>query len=230
MKTILIQQVLVSKNVLNGVQTFKLFIDENFTILSEYNIFQIENLVTNLENEGCIITYFDQIKKFKEMELSRDSLRILLTPNAGGNSIVSEVLSFEMFKKYFNAHLLKTEMEVEYFPEGGSINDYVMKIFNTVIGVSVTRAMKYPFDEAFTIQDATNLLTKKLKGIVQSSKNSMEHWNKQILHVWVMNEYTCNSMLIAWSELSRQLKTNTVLLITVAENSNEIFKNLKKII
>lgn len=164
------------------------------------------------------------------MELSRDSLRILLTPNAGGNSIVSEVLSFEMFKKYFNSHLLKTEMEVEYFPEGGSINDYVMKIFNTVIGVSVTRAMKYPFDEAFTIQDATNLLTKKLKGIAQSSKNSMEHWNKQILHVWVMNEYTCNSMLIAWSELSRQLKTNTVLLITVAENSNEIFKNLKKII
>lgn len=56
----------------------------------------------------------------------------------------------------------KTEMEVSYFPEGGSITDYVCDIFGTKVGVSVTRAMKYRGD--YTEEDATNLLTKKLRG------------------------------------------------------------------
>jgi hypothetical protein len=54
-------------------------------------------------------------------------------------------------------------MEVSYFPQGGSITDYVCEIFDTKVGVSVTRAMKYRGD--FTEEDAFNLLTKKLKGI-----------------------------------------------------------------
>lgn len=56
----------------------------------------------------------------------------------------------------------QTEMEVSYFPEGGSITDYVCDIFGTKVGVSVTRAMKYRGE--YTEEDATNLLTKKLKG------------------------------------------------------------------
>lgn len=53
-------------------------------------------------------------------------------------------------------------MEVSYFPEGGSITDYVCKIFNKKVGVSVTRAMKYRGQ--YTEEDAHHLLTKKLKG------------------------------------------------------------------
>ena len=53
-------------------------------------------------------------------------------------------------------------MEVEYFPEGGSITDYTCKMFDTTLGVSVTRAMKYGGD--FTEEDADRLLMKKLNG------------------------------------------------------------------
>ena len=53
-------------------------------------------------------------------------------------------------------------MEVSYFPEGGSITDYTCKMFNTDLGVSVTRAMK--FNGHYTKEDAKKLLTKKLKG------------------------------------------------------------------
>jgi hypothetical protein len=34
-------------------------------------------------------------------------------------------------------------MEVAYFPEGGSITDYVCTISKQKVGVSVTRTMKY---------------------------------------------------------------------------------------
>ena len=54
-------------------------------------------------------------------------------------------------------------MEVEYFPEGGSITDYTCSIFDTTVGVSVTRAMKYAGD--FEMEDARHLLKKKLKGM-----------------------------------------------------------------
>jgi hypothetical protein len=203
-------------------------LNESFTIISNHSIFEIENLVTNENMNGCILTHFDQIKEFKKMQLSNEAFRILTTPNAGGNSIQSEVLSFEFFKKYINAFLLKTEMEVQYFPEGGSINDFVMNAFDTIIGVSVTRAMKYPMNELFTEQDAYSLLIKKLRGINRSSKNSLIKWKKQILHVWVMNEHTSITLMNAWYQLEDEITTNTVLLITVAKNSFEIFMNSNK--
>ena len=57
-------------------------------------------------------------------------------------------------------------MEVSYFPEGGSITDYVCEMFDTKVGVSVTRAMKYRGD--FADEDAEHLLNKKLRGKIYS--------------------------------------------------------------
>jgi len=53
-------------------------------------------------------------------------------------------------------------MEVSYFPEGGSITDYVVSVFDSTIGVSVTRAFKYGGD--YSEEDAVKLLNKKLNG------------------------------------------------------------------
>ena len=57
-------------------------------------------------------------------------------------------------------------MEVSYWPEGGSITDYVCHMFDITLGVSVTRAMKYKGD--FTQEDAERLLTKKLGGTLMA--------------------------------------------------------------
>ena len=48
----------------------------------------------------------------KWQELSEGTRRILREPNCGGNSIVSEALSFEMFNRIFNAILLKVVLMV----------------------------------------------------------------------------------------------------------------------
>ncbi len=162
------------------------------------------------------------------MNLTKDSKRILNTPNAGGSSIESETLSFEILKRYYNAKLLKTEMEVPYWPEGGSINDYVVYLFECVIGVSVTRAMNFK-SGIISAEDAKNLLVKKLKGIYQSSRNSLIKWDKQILHVWVENECNCETIFGAWLDLDSQLKSNTVMVITVATNSKEVFVSKSKL-
>ena len=56
-------------------------------------------------------------------------------------------------------------MEVEYFPEGGSITDMVIRLFDShFVGVSVTRAFKYHGD--YSTEDAVRLLNKKLNGEV----------------------------------------------------------------
>ena len=53
-------------------------------------------------------------------------------------------------------------MEMQYYPEGGSITDYSCSMFQTTLGVSVMRAMK--FRGEFAIEDAERLLMKKLSG------------------------------------------------------------------
>ena len=118
-------------------------------------------------------------------------------------------------------------MEVVYFPEGGSITDYTCRVRGLSLAVSVTRAMKFKGD--FTVEDATVLLMKKLQGVVQSSRNSMEDWSKQILHVWCRTETAAESMLIAYRDnIPMEVKSNTLVLLTVVHNIPEIFENAKK--
>ena len=43
----------------------------------------------------------------KNMALSDQAVKIRDVPNAGGNSVISEVMSFELLKRCFGAQLLK---------------------------------------------------------------------------------------------------------------------------
>jgi hypothetical protein len=160
------------------------------------------------------------------MSLSDSAQRLRDLPNAGGSSVVSEVLSFELLKRCFGAALLKTEMEVSYWPEGGSITDYTCRLFGTTLGVSVTRAMKFAGD--FTAEDAEKLLNKKLTGVVQSSSNTLENWSKQILHIWATSHHVANVVAATYDHLTSSIQSNTVVLVTVANNATEIFANQKR--
>ena len=210
------------------IKSQNLFLNENFIFNANQNTFLVEKLVQNRTENGFLVTEFSQIKPFAKMILSHEARRIQYTPNAGGSSVESETLSYEILSKYFNAKLLKTEMEVVYFPEGGSITDYVVSMFDTIVGVSVTRAMKFDPTEVFTSEDAHVILRKKLRGIRQSSKNTMVKWSKQILHVWVFDERIVDTLALAWNEIENELRANTVLMVTVAKRSREIFVNNEK--
>jgi len=122
--------------------------------------------------------------------LHPSSQRLLTEPNAGGNSENSEGLSFEILNcVLFPARDVKGELEIEYKCRT-SIADYLCTIFNEVVGVSVTRAMKYPNPEAFTADDAKRLLRKKIRGIIKARRNvkSAFQWSRSILHVWAQTE------------------------------------------
>eukprot|EP01098_Paradermamoeba_levis_P005469 TRINITY_DN229_c0_g1_i2.p1 TRINITY_DN229_c0_g1~~TRINITY_DN229_c0_g1_i2.p1 ORF type:complete len:341 (-),score=117.04 TRINITY_DN229_c0_g1_i2:123-1145(-) len=151
--------------------------------------------------------------------LSPSSKRLALDPNAGGNSVWSEVYSFEVLQRAFGAELVKTEMEIEYWPEGSKKTDYICKIGGQLVGVSVTRAMK--FKGEFTEEDAMKLLTKKLFGIQQSTQNvSREYnWKKQILHTWSQNAQTTKLLIEQFEKLDEALKSNTVLFITETQDN-----------
>ncbi|XP_060085744.1 AAC-rich mRNA clone AAC4 protein-like [Ylistrum balloti] len=214
-----------SRNDLNFSSTrtqCNIYVGENFSVcLQQY--FSFVKLMGDNSAGGMIHNNFYPHKKLKEMTLSIAAIRLATVPNAGGNSVVSEVLSFELFRRCFNAKLLKTEMEVDYFPMGGSITDYVCDIFGHKVGVSVTRAMKYHGE--YTDEDANRLLTKKLKGVVQSTKNSMEKWEKQILHVWTTSKDTANTLTRVYHTLETDITSNTVVMVTVSTNAKYIFKN-----
>ncbi len=100
---------------------------------SKPNFSQMKAYLTSFKKWSKIyINSKYQLKPFKPIEtiqrqvFSKDATRI--TPNAGGSSLVSETLSFEVLEKFFGAKLPMTEMEVFYFPMDSSINDYVVEI------------------------------------------------------------------------------------------------------
>ncbi|XP_071142806.1 AAC-rich mRNA clone AAC4 protein-like [Mytilus edulis] len=195
--------------------------EENFKVYFHENIHLRTFLRDNITG-GLIHSEFFPNKEFDEMKLSNSAQRIKIEPNAGGNSVISEVLSFEFLNQVCQAELLETEMEVSYSQESSTKVDFVCKICDKKVGVSVTRAMKYR--GSYTENDANDLLTKKLRGIIRSRKNCMEKWSKQILHVWVQNAETANIITVVYNNLPANIRSDTIVLVTLTSFSS-IYKD-----
>ena len=224
----------------NGVQDVQgspvwqrsVYINENFSVTSGTffgNYFR-RQLSMASTHAAIMETAFDPFKAFGEMHLSASGQKMKCLPNAGGSSVASEVLSYEMLRNCFGAELDRTEMELTYFPEGGSMVDYTCRLYQRTVGVSVTRAMKYGGD--YQASDAERLLVKKLEGAVQATRNSLVHWNKRLLHVWATSERVAALVQHAFLDLiPSQLRANTMVLVTVATGAkaHDIFyENCRK--
>lgn len=149
------------------------------------------------------------------IKLSEGARRCLETPNAGGTSEWSEAISFEVLRRCYGASLKRTEMEIEY--RGASkITDFAIQLAGAHLGVSVTRAMSFlkPFDLA----EATRLLTKKLDGVIASTRGVIKQhrWSRQILHVLTADPANVAILHEAYSQLDPALHADTLVLVTVA--------------
>ncbi|KAJ5073262.1 hypothetical protein M0811_08944 [Anaeramoeba ignava] len=190
---------------------------------------EFSKALLNKNSPAFFIHSFQTNVSFQDMNLCSDSLKILNTPNAGGNSIISETLSNEILFRSFNSKLLATEMEIIYYPTG-KITDYAVKIHDTNFGVSVTRAMKYPPNSPYTEEDAKRLLKKKLEGVIASTKLAIKpKFKKQILHIWAINSQAAESLEKAYADIDPEIKSNTIVLVTIAENCDFIFWNSSQI-
>ena len=146
-----------------------------------------------------------------------DGAKLRDTPNAGGNSVRSEILSLEFLHRVWGAKLLATETQVNYYPPNSAITDYVCKFpDDTVIGVSVTRAFHYKGSSQFTSNDANRILKKKLIGAIKSTKAVLyPEFKKQILHIFCQSRSVLKLLISEYRKLRSDVKGNTVVLMTL---------------
>ena len=185
---------------------------------------EVHHKVSAVEMNGFVCNVVRTYgSRFFDLQFGADANKLLALPNAGGNSKASEALSLELLVRQLNAKLECTEMELEYFPYGSKITDYSVRVGDEVVGVSVTRAMK--FDGVFSEDDARVLLEKKLYGVVASSKAVLKkyRWNKQILHIMVEKEYMVPVLHKVWRSICRDLQSNTVVVASVCSSARWVF-------
>jgi hypothetical protein len=114
--------------------------------------------------------------------------------NAGGNSIHSEALSFEIMQRVFACKDLVAEMQVRYTSRHCSMLDYVCTTFKSKlkVGVSVTRAMHFMGSQYMTKLDCEQLIVKKLGGLERASRFLVEPVQIRLLHVFAQDQVVAN--------------------------------------
>lgn len=142
------------------------------------------------------------LPSFEKIHFSETPLRSMHIENAGGASEISEALSMQYMENVFNATGFVPEKEVDYWIEY-KMCDYIMRVNDQNIGVSVTRAVTYPFDNEFTYEHAVRLLDKKLYGLIvaQESVNIKHQFFKSILHIWCYSAMSAQNIKKAHAEL-----------------------------
>ncbi len=153
--------------------------------------------------------------------LTAGGLRLAATPNAGGSSGLSEIFAYEQLARCELAPLLKTETEITY-DTIGKITDLLVQIDGRKIGVSVTRAVAFPFGSEYTVAQARTLLERKLEDIQASSMNvsPVDAWEKQILAYLAYDAQAADALTTAWSQVDAGTKADTILLVTVTSGDD----------
>lgn len=155
--------------------------------------------------------------------LSEGAQEIYDEGTLGGSSGESEAVAFDVLYRCEAAALLKSETEIVYDDDGGKKTDILVEIDATKLGVSVTRAYVYPPEDPYTVELATELLEKKLAGIIESSENvsDADAWSKQILSVVAYAPEHADSVEAAWSLLAAELTADTIVYVTVTDGEDE---------
>jgi hypothetical protein len=174
---------------------------------------------------------FTSSEKWERAALSSGGQTMWDIPNAGGSSIESEIMSFEILHFCEGAKLLKTETEILYAPPDDSgpntITDLEVEIAGKKVGVSVTRAYK-PANQTLTDPEVQSLLEKKLDGVIRSSQRVLpaDKWVKQILHVFVANKAARDAVVRVYENvITPQTKADTILLVTQTTGGGFIYCN-----
>jgi hypothetical protein len=143
------------------------------------------------------------------------------TPNAGGSSGLSEVFAFEQLARCELASLVKTETEIIYDIDG-KITDILVEVDGYKIGVSVVRAIAYPFGAAYSLEAATTIMRRKLVDIQASSMNvsAADQWTKQILAVLAWDDAHAATIEQAWDTLTVEERADTIVVVTTTHGDD----------
>lgn len=170
---------------------------------------------------------FTAEEAYEAASLSPEGQRIMTTPNAGGSSIESEVMSFEVLRACEGARLLKTETEIAYGEDTtGPKTDLLVEIDGAKIGVSVTRAYR-PTSIPFPDADVKKLIQDKLEDVQESSARvtPADKWKKQILHVFASSAAQAEAVTRVLPTIDAAVRADTIVLLTQTSGGGFVYCN-----
>ncbi len=162
------------------------------------------------------------VAAFDYSALSVGGQKVFDDGNLGGNSLHSEIFSYEVLYRCELAELLKTEAEVLYLDTGGKKTDLLVLIDSHKVGVSVTRAYYY-WPGPLPYADAYSLLSDKCGDILLSADNAdpADAWVRSMLHVIAYAPEDADVIETAYAALDATVVADTLLLVTVTDGNDE---------
>jgi hypothetical protein len=166
---------------------------------------------------------------FDKAFLSDGGDRIFDSPNAGGSSIESEVMSFEILHACEGAKLLKTEKEILYeaVQDGGptTITDLLIEIDGKKVGVNPIRVYKPSNQPQPTDAEVKASLERKLESIRGSTARvtPADKWVKQVMHVYVASQVNADAVMRVIPTIDATTRADTVVLVTRATGGGFLF-------
>ena len=159
------------------------------------------------------------------IKLSDSAIGSICNGNAGGNSILSEAYSIDLFRVYFNARDFIYETDISYWFLTASMVDYITVINGQRVGVSVTRAFNYMDQFNYTEAMAYKLLNKKLYGLLmaRNAVNAEQRYIHSVLHVWVPNQHVAGVIQRVFDKidiykLGMDVYGNVIVYISICNN------------
>jgi hypothetical protein len=155
--------------------------------------------------------------------LTPGGVEILLDGNAGGSSVYSEVFAFEVLARCELAALIKTETEIVYDVDGKKA-DLLVDIDGRPVGVSVTRAVTFPFGDPYTLAAAVTLLDRKLDDILlaRDAVSDADRWGKSMVVALAFDPQHAAILRDAWDTLDAETRADT-LMIAVVTSGDDLF-------
>jgi hypothetical protein len=186
---------------------------------------ELTQATPSLENNLLV---FVAGETYDRASLSPGGQALFDVANAGGSSVESEVMSFEVLHFCEGAKLLKSETQIAYQPPddagANTITDILVEIAGSKVGVSVTRAY-HPPGIAYTDADAKKLIEKKLVGINRSSVRVLpqDKWVKQILHVLSVDQANTDAITRVWPTIDPAIRADTIVLVTQTQGGGFVY-------
>ncbi len=154
-------------------------------------------------------------------QLSSGGLEIILDGNAGGSSLFSEVFAYEVLYRCELATLLKTENEILYDVVSKKA-DLLVDIDGHPIGVSVTRAVTFPFGDPYDPAAALALADSKLDDILlaRAAASESDRWEKSLLAVLAYDAQHAQVFMDAWGSLDAETRADSIVLVIVTSGDD----------
>lgn len=168
------------------------------------------------------LTFADRYDDPAERDLLTPGGRhIVATPNAGGSSIFSETFAFEWLARCELATLLKTETEIVYDVQGKKA-DILVELDGRKVGVSVVRAVTYPFGAPYTMSAATTIVTRKIEDlrVATTLVSAADLWSEQMVVMLAYDAQHAQVAMDAWNALSAETRGETMMVVAVTSGDD----------